>query len=223
MNALLTSKRLLLLNLALLFISSEALAIESPQYTVLYEDDVVEYRQYEPYIVAETVVNSASSFGSASNEGFMRLFGYITGDNSSQLKLDMTAPVQQATASEEIAMTSPVQQLQTSQGWRVAFMLPSKFSIDSAPLPTDERIVLREVPGQLTAVVRYSGRWTERNFEKHKGRLLRGLEAAQIESFGTVEFAAYNAPFVLPFLRRNEVMIEVKSVPESNHPLAAEI
>jgi len=129
MKTFLISKPLFLLNLALLFISGKALAIESPQYTVLYEDDVVEYRQYEPYIVAETVVVSSSSFGSASNEGFMRLFGYITGDNSGQIKLDMTAPVQQATAGEDIAMTSPVQQLQTSQGWRVAFMLPSKFSI----------------------------------------------------------------------------------------------
>jgi len=93
---------------------------------------------------------------------------------------------------------------------------PSKFSIETAPLPTDERIMLREVPGQLVAVVRYSGRWTERNYEKHKGRLIKSLEAAEIESLGTVEFAAYNAPFVLPFLRRNEVMIEVKSVPKSN-------
>jgi hypothetical protein len=217
MNKFLKSKLLLLVNLALLFISSKALAIESPQYTVLYEDDVVEYRQYEPYIVAETVVISSSSFGSASSEGFRRLFGYITGDNSSQVELDMTAPVQQATAGEDIAMTSPVQQLQTSQGWRVAFMLPSKFSIEAAPLPTDGRIVLREVPGQLIAVVRYSGRWTERNYEKHRGRLLQSLKASEIETLGTVEFAAYNAPFVLPFLRRNEVMIEVKSVPKSNN------
>ena len=213
----LVSKLLLLPKLALLLMSSKALAIESPQYTVLFEDEAVEYRQYEPYTVAETLVNSSSSFGSASNEGFMRLFGYITGDNSSQLKLDMTAPVQQATAGEDIAMTSPVQQLQTAQGWRVAFMLPSKFSIETAPLPTDERIILREVPGQLMAVVRYSGRWTERNFEKQKGRLLNRLEASDVESLGTVEFAAYNAPFVLPFLRRNEVMIEVKSIPKSNN------
>ena len=217
MKIFLTSKLLLLPKLALLLISSKALAIESPQYTVLYEDEAVEYRRYEPYTVAETLVNSSSSFGSASNEGFMRLFGYITGDNSSQLKLDMTAPVQQATAGEDIAMTSPVQQLQTAQGWRVAFMLPSKFSIETAPLPTDERITLREVPGQLMAVVRYSGRWTERNFEKQKGRLLNRLEASDVESLGTVEFAAYNAPFVLPFLRRNEVMIEVKSIPKSNN------
>jgi len=217
MKIFLKSKLLLPLNLALLLIASKALAIESPQYTVLYEGDVVEYRQYEPYIVAETVVNSSPSFGSASNEGFMRLFGYITGDNSSEVKLDMTAPVQQATAGEKIAMTSPVQQLQTSQGWRVAFMLPSKFSIETAPMPTDERIVLREVPGQLMAVVRYSGRWTERNYEKHKKRLLQSLKFSGIDSLGTVEFAAYNAPFVLPFLRRNEVMIEVKSVPKSNN------
>ena len=85
--------------------------------------------------------------------------------------------------------------------------------METAPLPTDERINLRPVAGQLMAVVRYSGRWTERNYEKHKEKLLTGIETAAIESIGVVESAAYDAPYVLPFLRRNEVMIEVKSAP----------
>ena len=92
-------------------------------------------------------------------------------------------------------------------------MLPSLFILDTAPLPSVVRIVLRPVPGQLMAVVRYSGRWTARNYEKHKARLLESIESAAVEPLGVVESAAYDAPYVLPFLRRNEVMIEVKSVP----------
>jgi len=201
-------------------ISTEAFAIESPQYTVICKDDVVEYRQYEPYLVAETVVTNASSYQAASNEGFRRLFRYITGNNSSQSNIEMTAPVQQAVASETIAMTAPVQRVETPEGWSVAFMLPSKFTMETAPLPSDERIALRPVPGQLMAVIRYSGRWTERNYEKHKAQLLEGIESAAVESLGVVESAAYDAPYVLPFLRRNEVMIEVKSVPVSPKSLA---
>ena len=153
----------------------------------------------------------------------MRLFRYITGNNSSQSKINMTAPVQQAAASVDISMTAPVQQVETPEGWRVAFMLPGKFKMDSAPLPIDERVTIREVPGQLSAVIRYSGRWTERNYEKYRERLLKSLESTDIETVGDVEFAAYDAPYVLPFLRRNEVMIEVKSIPLSQPSLAAEI
>ena len=125
----------------------------------------------------------------------------------------MTAPVQQAATIEEIAMTAPVQRVETPEGWNVAFMLPSEFTIETTPLPVDERIVLRAMPAQLKAVVRYSGRLTERNYIKHKTRLLESIKSAAVESLGVVESAAYDAPYVLPFLRRNEVMIKVKSVP----------
>ena len=215
MNTVSNSKHLSTLGLMLLVISAEALALESPQYTVVYEDERVEYRQYESHLVAETVVEKSSGYRSASNEGFMRLFRYITGNNSSQSKIEMTAPVQQTPASEEIAMTAPVQRIETSKGWSVAFMLPSKYTLETAPLPSDERIALRPVPGQLMAVVRYSGRWTERNYEKHKSRLLESIESAAVETLGVVESAAYDPPYVLPFLRRNEVMIQVKSLPAS--------
>ena len=220
MNTLFNSKHLSALSLMLLLISTKTFAIESPKYTVIYKDEIVEYRQYESHLIAETLVDNSSSYRSASNEGFMRLFRYITGNNSSQSNIEMTAPVQQTAVSEEIAMTAPVQRVETPGGWNVAFLLPSKFTMETAPLPSDERIVLRPVPSQLMAVVRYSGRWTERNYEKHKARLLESIESAAVESIGVVESAAYDAPYVLPFLRRNEVMIEVESVPASPASLA---
>ena len=213
MKSLFNSKRLHLFSLVLLIISTKSFAIESPQYTVIYKDERVEYRQYEPYLIAETFVENSSSYRAASNKGFMRLFRYITGNNNSQSNIEMTAPVQQAATIEEIAMTAPVQRVETPEGWNVAFMLPSEFTIETTPLPVDERIVLRAMPAQLKAVVRYSGRLTERNYIKHKTRLLESIKSAAVESLGVVESAAYDAPYVLPFLRRNEVMIKVKSVP----------
>lgn len=222
MNNLLKSGITSLLKLAIVFIPMKALAIESPEYSVILEDGKVEYRQYEPYIVAETFVSNSSGAGSAVNEGFMRLFRYITGNNSSQLDIDMTAPVQQTVVSEEIAMTAPVQRIEAPEGWHISFMLPGKFDLDSAPLPDDQRIKLRQVPGQLMAVVRYSGRWTERNYEKQKTNLLKSITEADLEPIGEVEFAAYDAPYVLPFLRRNEVMVKVESVPLSETALASD-
>jgi len=190
-------------------------AIEMPDYEVVYTDGSVEYRQYEPYIVAETVVKNSSSYRGSSNEGFMRLLRYITGANESQSDIAMTTPVQQKPPSEKIDMTAPVQRNETEEGWRVAFMLPSSFTMDTAPTPTNNEISLRLIPKQLMAVIRYSGRWTERNFNRHKEQLLESLEESNIKTIGVAESAAYDAPYVLPFLRRNEVMIEVNSLP--NH------
>lgn len=201
--------------LLLLMTTLNANAIEMPDYEVVYTDGSVEYRQYEPYIVAETVVKNSSSYRGSSNEGFMRLLRYITGANESQSDIAMTAPVQQTPASEKIDMTAPVQRNETEEGWRVAFMLPSSFTMDTAPTPTNNEISLRLIPKQLMAVIRYSGRWTERNFNRHKEELLESLEESNIKTIGVAESAAYDAPYVLPFLRRNEVMIEVNSLP--NH------
>ena len=201
--------------LLLLMTTLKANAIEMPDYEVVYTDGSVEYRQYEPYIVAETLVKNSSSYRGSSNEGFMRLLRYITGANESQSDIAMTAPVQQTPANEKIDMTAPVQRNETEEGWRVAFMLPSSFTMDTAPTPTNNEISLRLIPKQLMAVIRYSGRWTERNFNRHKEELLESLEESNIKTIGVAESAAYDAPYVLPFLRRNEVMIEVNSLP--NH------
>ena len=201
--------------LLLLMTTLNANAIEMPDYEVVYTDGSVEYRQYEPYIVAETLVKNSSSYRGSSNEGFMRLLRYITGANESQSDIAMTTPVQQTPPSEKIDMTAPVQRNETEEGWRVAFMLPSSFTMDTAPTPTNNEISLRLIPKQLMAVIRYSGRWTERNFNRHKEELLESLEESNIKTIGVAESAAYDAPYVLPFLRRNEVMIEVNSLP--NH------
>ena len=167
--------------LLLLMTTLNANAIEMPDYEVVYTDGSVEYRQYEPYIVAETVVKNSSSYRGSSNEGFMRLLRYITGANESQSDIAMTTPVQQTPPSEKIDMTAPVQRNETEEGWRVAFMLPSSFTMDTAPTPTNNEISLRLIPKQLMAVIRYSGRWTERNFNRHKEELLESLEESNIK------------------------------------------
>lgn len=198
--------------------SSNSVAIEKPKYEVLHAEGKIEYRLYASYLVAETTVTETSSYGRAASSGFMRLFGYISGDNVSQTSIDMTAPVQQTSSAgkvvnEKIAMTAPVQQSKTDSGWTVAFMLPSKFELDTAPMPSSEEISLRQVPSRLMAVIRYSGRWTQKNFDKQAQLLSSFIESQGIEKISAAESAVYNPPFMPAFMRRNEVMFEV-----SNHP-----
>ena len=197
---------------AMLLGVTDAMSLEQPDYKVIYQEAGIEIRRYEPYLVTETVIEGEATYKAAAKEGFKRLFSYISGNNSSQLKIDMTKPVQQTKESEKIDMTAPVQYTRGYGEYSVSFVLPRKYSLDTAPVPLDKRVRTVEIPERNMAVVSYSGRWTNSNFNRYKQKLLEGLKVLGVEPAGEVQSAFYNAPFVLPFLRHNEVMVEVGEV-----------
>ena len=193
--------------------SSFAFAIEKPEYEVIVVDGPVEYRLYQSFIVAETEIVDVESWKDASSEGFRRLFKYITGDNNGEEKIAMTAPVQQSKLQAEDVRFNQAEPLTGQSGWTVSFMLPSMYSMVDVPTPEDERIEIRIVPEKLVAAIRYSGRWTTRNFDKYESRLMAALLEGNVEVLGETETAFYNPPFVPPFMRRNEILVEVASPP----------
>ena len=183
-----------------------------PGYSVLQKDELFEVREYDQLVVVETVVDA--SFDDAGGIAFRRLFGYISGDNASAAEIAMTAPVMAADEStpvgEEISMTTPVTGQETPLGWRFAFVLPSDYTLATAPLPGNPEVRLEQVPAKKVAVVRYSGSWSEAGFARNVQLLQQWMSQNQLEAEALPRVAGYDPPWTLPFLRRNEVMIDIK-------------
>jgi hypothetical protein len=190
---------------ALLCLTGRAAAIEEPKFRLVHHYADFELRDYAPYLVAETTVGG--SFEDAGNEGFRRLFGYISGGNSAHSSITMTAPVIQAR--QEIEMTAPV--LQTAGGgtFVVKFVMPSSSTLRSLPVPDDKRVVLREVPPARFAVIRYTGFWSEANYATHLETLKAAMAREHLTAIGEPVWARYDPPFMPWFFRRNEILIAV--------------
>ena len=187
--------------------AGNAMATEEAKYTVMLKEEAFELRAYEPHILAETVVGG--DFEDAGNEAFGRLFKYISGNNKSQEKIAMTAPVGQTQVSQKISMTSPVGQTERNGKWAVSFMMPAVFTLESIPEPKDPNVVLRRVPERYVAVVRYSGFWSKKGYLKNMALLHEWVKVKGLHILEEPIWARYNAPFIPWFLRRNEILLVV--------------
>jgi hypothetical protein len=185
-----------------------AMAIEEAKYEVLEREGDFELRQYQPHVVAETLVEG--EFQEVGNEGFRRLFDYISGKNRKQQNIPMTAPVSQEATSEKIPMTAPVNQEKVGEKWRITFMMPYQYTVETLPEPLDQRVKLIKVPGILMAALSYSGTWSRRRYEDKEKRQKELIRQRGLKIVGEPIFARYNPPFMPWFLRRNEVLIPVE-------------
>lgn len=183
----------------------DAMAIEEAVYNEVIKEGKFEIRDYAPQILAETLVEG--DLEQAGNEAFNMLFRYISGDNRSRRKVEMTAPVSQEPKGEKIKMTAPLGQERVQEKWAVSFMMPASYTLETLPEPVDRRINLRQVPARRMAVVRYSGFWSEKNYLRYKMELESWIRDRGITIVGAPVWARYNPPFTPWFLRRNEILI----------------
>ena len=197
----------LLSTLAMTVISMPSHATEEPEYQVVRKLADFEVRQYAAYTVAEVTV--AGPAGVAGNQAFPILAGYIFGKNKGEKKFAMTAPVTQAAVPVKLEMTAPVTQSAAPGGFLVQFVLPKGVTVASAPEPMDVRIQLREVLPSKVAVIRYSGFWSESNYNQHLAKLQAALRTADLAWEGEAVYSRYDAPFTPWFMRRNEIWLRL--------------
>lgn len=174
------------------------MAIEEPAYTVLLKEDRLELRAYAAFTVAEVQVQG--SFDEASRSGFRLIADYIFGNNQS---------TRQADRSEKIAMTAPVT-VEAGETWRVHFVMPSTYRLNTLPKPNNPSVKLREVQEGLYASIRFSGFTTESAIQERTQQLQQWIQSKAWKVSGNPQVARYNDPFTLPFNRRNEILIPVQ-------------
>jgi hypothetical protein len=185
--------------------------VEQPKYKIIESKGNIEIRDYAQMIVAETDV--AGERDEAISKGFRIIANYIFGNNSATQKVPMTAPVTQQ-GSEKIAMTAPVTQQGEGNTWKVRFIMPSSYSMETLPKPSNPTVELKEVPAKRFVVIRFAGLGGDENLKHHTNELNDFIMAKNLTPQSPPTYAFYNPPWTLPFLRRNEVLIEISAAAE---------
>ena len=166
---------------------------EQMPYTVVATKSGYELRHYDPAILVQVTVTGNSQ--SAASTGFGPLVRYISGDNLPGRRMAMTSPVLQESSHSEHHV--------------ISFVLPQHVSVDDIPRPRDSRVTTVAVPARDMAARTYIGRWTQRKFEANAADLIAAVTRDGITPVGLPSWARYDPPWTPPFLRRNEVLVEV--------------
>lgn len=167
--------------------------LEEPKYTVIDRlPGGVEIRQYDARTFASSRVEGTGM--EARRQGFRLLFNYITGENSDEEEISMTIPVATEIEDKEHVMQ---------------FFLPSKYDEASAPAPQNPNVSIGTIGPRVEAALEYTGSQSVQRAEQHAILMKADLDDSNWQMRGDIRSMFYNPPFSVPFLRRNEVIVEV--------------
>lgn len=168
--------------------------LEEPVYEVVSSHGDFEVRRYAPTVQAR--VQTAGRDGGAASGGFRRIAGYIFGGNSDRTSIAMTAPVHMWEGEDS--------------GW-MAFTMPSAYALETLPTPNDAGVRLHPTSAATMAVARFSGRTTPKKTARVENELRAAIEREGYVAVEPAVLAVYENPWTtLPFMRRNELHIEVR-------------
>jgi hypothetical protein len=191
------------------------MATEEPRFSIIEKSEPFELRSYAPQLIAEVKVEG--DLDTASSQGFRLIAAFIFGQNQVSEKISMTAPVAIETAqSTKIAMTVPVgieASKDSAKGvsqWVFSFVMPSEYTMATLPKPLNPLVSIRELPAQRRAAITFSGFYNEAKVLEKTKALEDWIKSKQWQSIGNPQFARYNPPWSIPFMRRNEILITVR-------------
>ena len=178
-------KYLILFVLPLLIMSAD---YETQKYDVVLKENNFEIRYYPPVVKAKVLSENGS------NKNFMKLFKYISGNNSNNEKIAMTTPVYLSNQNNTNAME---------------FVMPAKFNMENISKPNDEKIKIYDSKAGHYASVRFGGWGNRKKVKNYSNILYDKLNELDIIHIGSPYFVSYNSPYKV-FNRRNEVMVKIE-------------
>mmetsp|Transcript_4819 Transcript_4819/g.14524 ORF Transcript_4819/g.14524 Transcript_4819/m.14524 type:complete len:226 (-) Transcript_4819:1191-1868(-) len=215
--------------------------VETPKHEVVLEKDGFQVRKYPPQVAAtvdSSSMENSEDDRKFSSEAFSTLAKYIGvfGQPKNQKrsetggeKVAMTAPVvmqDDKAEGEKVAMTGPVimednkaqgekmdmtAPVEVQSGKTMTFLLPAKYTLDTAPVPTDSRVRVHEIPERHVAVLQWNGNLSREVAKQKKDELVGKLKDAGIKyDESKWSYAGYNPPFTIPFLKTSEVFVPVE-------------
>ena len=123
--------------------------------------------------------------------------------------IDMTTPVT-ITKAEPIQMTAPVTITKDQQEYTVSFVMPFNYTLQTLPKPNNQQVEIKTQPARKVAALKFSWYAGPKRVETKKQELLSLLSQDGVATKGSPEYSGYDAPLSAPWLRRNEIIIEVQ-------------
>lgn len=177
-------------------------------YRVLSEDGNIQIRLYQPMLVAETEI--AADYSQAGKIGFNRLAGYIFGGNEQKQEIAMTTPVFRAPVKPIETLPTTIQSTSETNQWMMSFVMPPNYDLTTLPQPSDPLVILKSIPAKKVATLRYSGSLNQERITEYSQILLAWLDERDIKRSSNPRSAAYDPPWTIPSLRRNEIHIDIE-------------
>jgi len=182
---------------------------EEPSYRVLSEDGNIQIRLYQPMLIAETKIEA--DYSQAGKIGFNRLARYIFGGNVQNKEMAMTTPVFRESINGQIeTMNETTQHAPNNNKWIMSFVMPPSFDVTTLPEPTDPLVIIESIPTKKVAILRYTGSLNQERMTEYSQILLAWLDERHIKRLSSPRSAAYDPPWTIPSLRRNEIHIDIE-------------
>ena len=107
-------------------------------------------------------------------------------------------------------MTAPVLASEDPLTTTMTFSMPKKYTLTTLPKALDSSISFSEIPSKKFAVYRFGWYRTDVRVRTKKIEFMELLKKENVKTIGEPIYAGYNGPGTIPFLVKNEILVEIQ-------------
>lgn len=188
----LSATLILILIIAQIYFTMASAKTPTQPYQIIKHEKDYEIRFYPSATIA-TITMAAKSYKELASPGFRKLASFIFGGNQSN---------------KNIAMTTPVHMDINDSLSSMSFVMPSNYTKDNLPKPTDSSITIKTTTEEYVAAIRFGGYADDDVIKNNASKLESALKINGVDYFGNFRFLGYNAPYQF-WNRKNEIIVSV--------------